>query len=190
MDQAQPLNILGIPGSLRKDSYNKAALKAALTFCPREATIEIFELDDIPPFNGDHEHDPPARVVELKSKVRSAGAILFATPEYNYSFSGVLKNAIDWGSRPYGDNSWAGKPAAIMGASTGLFGTARAQYHLRQVLQGVNMLALTRPEVMITQAPSKFDAQGNLVDEKTMALVTKLLQGLIEWTLKLKKPQP
>jgi chromate reductase, NAD(P)H dehydrogenase (quinone) len=187
MDQPKPMNILGIPGSLRRGSYNKAALRAARTFCPREASIDIFDLDDIPPFNQDQEHDPPARAAELKNRVRSADAVLFVTPEYNYSFSGVLKNAIDWGSRPYGDNSWTGKPAAIMGASTGLLGTARAQYGLRQVLLGAGMLALTRPEVMISQAATKFDAQGTLVDEKTMALITKLLQGLIQWSRQLRK---
>lgn len=187
MDEMKPVNILGIPGSLRQGSYNRAALRAAQAFCPREATVEIFELHDIPPFNQDHEHDPPARVAELKSKVRAADAVLFVTPEYNYSFSGVIKNTIDWGSRPYGDNSWAGKPVAVMGASTGVLGTARAQYQLRQALLGAGMITLARPEVMISEAATKFDAQGALVDEKTMALITKLLQGLIQWARRMER---
>ncbi|HNY64650.1 MAG TPA: NADPH-dependent FMN reductase [Deltaproteobacteria bacterium] len=187
MDTPTPVNILGIAGSLRQGSYNRALLRAARIFCPREAAIEIIELDGIPPFNQDHELDPPESVVHLKALVRSSDAVLFATPEYNYSFSGVLKNAIDWGTRPYGDNAWAGKPAAIMGASTGQFGTVRAQLHLRQVLQGINMLPLTRPEVMVPEAASKFDPEGNLVNEQTMALVTRLIQGLVQLTLQMRK---
>lgn len=186
MDEVKLVHILGIPGSLRQGSYNRAALRAARDLCPREAKIEIFELHDIPPFNQDHELDPPARVAELKAKVRESDAVLFVTPEYNYSFSGVIKNAIDWGTRPYGDNSWVGTPAAIMGASPGPLGTARAQYQLRQALLGANMPVLTRPEVMISLAPSKFDGEGTLVDEKTLALITKLLKGLVQWTRQLK----
>jgi multimeric flavodoxin WrbA len=121
-----PVSILGIPGSLRQASYNKAALKAAQELLPAGATLEVFGLDGIPPFNEDDERALPPRVVELKARVREADAILIATPEYNYSVPGVLKNAIDWASRPYGDNVWDGKPVALMGASPGSQGTARA----------------------------------------------------------------
>jgi chromate reductase, NAD(P)H dehydrogenase (quinone) len=179
----QPVHVLGIAGSLRQGSYNKSALRAALKLAPAGIEIEVFDLEGIPPFNQDNEQDPPARVVELKAKVRSADAILFVTPEYNYSVPGVLKNAIDWGSRPYNDNAWGGKPAAIMGASTGRFGTARAQYHLRQVLLAVNMHALNRPEIMIGEAASQFDAEGNLTNGKTHELIVKLLNNLAERTL-------
>jgi chromate reductase len=134
-----PVNILGIPGSLRQASYNKAALKAAQELLPAGATLEIFGLDGIPPFNEDDERALPPRVVELKAPVREADAILIATPEYNYSVPGVLKNAIDWASRPYGDNVWDGKPVALMGASPGPQGTARAQYHLRQSFVFLNL---------------------------------------------------
>jgi chromate reductase len=143
------VRILGIAGSLREGSYNRAALKAAAGLVPDGAEIEIFELDGIPGFNQDEEQNPPARVAELKQKVRAADAVLFVTPEYNYSVPGVLKNAIDWASRPYGDSAWDGKPSAIMGASIGTVGTARAQYHLRQIMVFLNMFPINRPEVMI-----------------------------------------
>ncbi len=110
---------------LRRESYNRAALRAAAQLVPPDATLDIFELDGIPGFNQDEEQNPPAKVVELKRRIREADAVLFVTPEYNYSVPGVLKNAIDWASRPYGDSAWSGKPAAIMGASVGAIGTAR-----------------------------------------------------------------
>ena len=119
--------ILGIAGSLRRDSFNKAALRAAQKLAPQGTTIEIFDLDGIPLFNQDQEKSPPAKVVEFKKKIREADAILIATPEYNYSVPGVLKNAIDWASRPYGDSAWAKKAVAVMGASPSALGTARAQ---------------------------------------------------------------
>ena len=134
-----PLVILGISGSLRRDSFNRATLRAAQELAPEGSKIETFELDGLPGFNQDDEGQPPAKVVELKQRIRSADAILFVTPEYNYSVPGVLKNAIDWASRPYGDSAWNGKPVAIMGASVGVSGTARAQYHLRQMFVFLNM---------------------------------------------------
>lgn len=173
------MTILGIAGSLRKASYNRAALRAAQGLVPSGATLEIFELDGIPLFNQDDEQKPPAKVAELKTKVRAADAILFVTPEYNYSVSGVLKNAIDWGSRPYGDSAWNGKPVAIMSASVGALGGARAQYHLRQMLVFLNMEALNQPEVMIANAAERLDAQGNLKDDKTRQLIGQLLQNLV-----------
>jgi chromate reductase len=178
--------ILGISGSLRRGSYNTAALRAAVQLAPENAVVETFELDGIPPFNQDEEMNPPVKVVELKRRVREADAILFVTPEYNYSVPGVLKNAIDWGSRPYGDSAWDGKPAAIMGASPGTFGTARAQYHLRQIFVFLNVFAVNQPEVMISKAAQRFDAEGNLTDEKTKDRIRQLLQSLVELTLRLK----
>jgi chromate reductase len=152
--------------------------------------LDIFDLDGIPPFNEDEEKDLPARVALLKERVRAADAILFSTPEYNYSIPGVLKNAIDWVSRPYGDNAWDGKPVAVMGASIGALGTARAQYHLRQVFVYVNMFPLNRPEVMIADAAKRFDAKGNLTDETSKQLIRELLQGLIRWSRQLEKARP
>ena len=107
-----PIRILGIAGSLRRGSYNRAALRAAAELAPKGATVETFDLDGIPPFNQDEEQNPPAKVTQLKRRIREADAILFVTPEYNWSVSGVLKNAIDWASRPHGDTAWNGKPAA------------------------------------------------------------------------------
>src|SRR5271157_2208235 len=127
---SQPVRILGIAGSLRRGSYNRAALRAATQLVPEGITLDIFDIDGIPAFNQDEEQKPPAKVVELKKRIREADAILIVTPEYNYSIPGVLKNAIDWASRPYGDSAWSGKPAAIIGASIGTISTARAQYHL------------------------------------------------------------
>jgi chromate reductase len=120
------VRILGIAGSLRRGSYNQGALRAAKLLVPENCDIDLFQLDDIPMFNEDDEKRPPSSVVELKKRIRSADAVLIVTPEYNYSVPGVLKNAIDWASRHHGDSAWSGKPAAIMGASLGAIGTARA----------------------------------------------------------------
>jgi len=179
---SRPVRILGIAGSLRRDSYNRATLRAATELVPEGASIETFELDDIPGFNQDDEQRPPAKVAELKQRVREADAILFVTPEYNYSVPGVLKNAIDWASRPYGDSAWNGKPAAIMGATVGTIGTARAQYHLRQMMVFLNMFPVNQPEVMIANASERFDADGNLTDEATKNFIRQLLQALVDWT--------
>jgi chromate reductase len=186
----RPVRILGIAGSLRVKSYNRAALRAATRLVPADASLETFHLDGIPGFSEDDEKDPPATVVDLKHRVREADAILFVTPEYNYSVPGVLKNAIDWASRPYGDSAWSGKPAAIMGASIGMFGTARAQYHLRQIMVFLNMFPVNQPEVMIGNAAARFDADGNLTDETTRDFIRKLLESLVVWTRRLQQGQP
>ena len=183
------LRILGIAGSLRKGSFNVGALRAAAELVPEGTTLEIFELDGLPGFNQDDEQSPPERVVELKRKIREADAILFVTPEYNYSVPGVLKNAIDWASRPYGDSAWNGKPAAIMGASIGGIATARAQYHLRQMMVFLNMFPINQPEVMIGNAAEKFDDRGNLTDETTREFIRQLLQNLVEWTRRIEENQ-
>jgi chromate reductase, NAD(P)H dehydrogenase (quinone) len=177
--------ILGIAGSLRRASYNRAALRAAQQLVPEDAMLEILELDGIPGFNQDDEAHPPAKVVELKTRVRAADAILLVTPEYNYSIPGVLKNALDWASRPYGDNAWNGKPVAVMGASVGMLGTARAQYHLRQVFVFLNMYPLNQPEVMIAHAAERFDAAGNLLDAHAQDLIRQLLRNLVAWSRRL-----
>lgn len=179
---ADTIRILGIAGSLRKGSYNRLALGNAQKLVPENAHIETFELEGIPGFNQDEESNPPRRIVELKARIRQADALLIATPEYNYSVPGVLKNAIDWASRPYGDSAWNGKPVAIMGASVGLFGSARAQYHLRQMFVFLNMYAVNQPEVMIGNAPTRFDAQGNLTDEQSKKLIKLLLRNLVDQT--------
>lgn len=181
------IRILGIAGSLRRDSYNRAALRAAAQLVPEGALLDIFELDGLPLFNQDDDQQPPAQVVELKRRIREADAVLFVTPEYNYSIPGVLKNAIDWASRPYGDSAWNGKPAAIMGATVGALGTVRAQYHLRQIMVYLNMFPINQPEVMISSAHTRFDQEGNLTDEPTAGFIRQLLQNLVMWTVRLGK---
>src|SRR5262245_52481776 len=173
------VRILGIAGSLRRESYNRSALRAAIDLVPEGAWIETFELDELPIFNQDHEQDPHPSVVELKRRIREADAILFVTPEHNYSIPAVLKNAIDWGTRPYGDNAWNGKAAAVMGASPGVLGTARAQYHLRQTLVSLNLFTVNQPEVMIGSVHERFDEDGNLKDERTKEHIRELLQNLV-----------
>src|SRR5687767_15091144 len=171
---------------LMKGSVQKLNLSSRISpIVPEGAEIEIFELDGIPGLNQDDEQNPPAKVTELKKRIREADAILIVTPEYNYSIPGVLKNAIDWASRPYGDSAWNGKPVAVMGASIGAIGTARAQYHLRQVFVFLNMFPINQPEVMISNAGERFDAGGNLTDETTKKLIRQLLQSLADWTRRL-----
>lgn len=182
----RPVRILGFAGSLRKGSYNRALLRTALELIPADASLEIFELEGIPPFNQDMEASMPERAKEFKTKIREADALLIATPEHNYSVPGVLKNAIDWASRPYGDNSFEGKPVAIMSASTGMLGGARAQYHLRQMFVFLGMYPINRPEVFITFASQKFDSEGRLLDDKARELIKESLESLVAWTRKLK----
>ncbi|CAN5835055.1 NAD(P)H-dependent FMN reductase [soil metagenome] len=182
-----PLKILGIPGSLRLSSYNYAALVAAQKLVPDGVVLDIIDLDGIDLFNQDTEHQPNDKLIEFKQRIRDADAILFSTPEYNYSIPGVLKNAIDAASRPYGDSAWTGKPVAVMGASIGAFGTARAQYHLRQCFITLKMFALTQPEVMIPHADKVFDADGNLTDQNSQKLIRQLLESLAALTLQLDK---
>ena len=175
------VRILGIAGSLRRGSYNQGALRAAKLLVPENSEIDIFQLG-IPMFNEDDEKRPPSSVLELKKRIRRADAVLMVTPEYNYSIPGILKNAIDWASRPYGDSAWSGKSAAIMGASLGAIGTARAQYHLRQIFVALNLFTLNQPEVIIADAAHRFDENGNLIHEPTKQLIQKLLKNLVDWT--------
>ena len=132
------------------------------------------------------ENTPPEKVKEFKAKIRAADAILIASPEYNYSVSGVLKNAIDWASRPYGDNSFEGKPVAVMSASIGMLGGSRAQYHLRQVFVFLNMHPINKPEVMVPSAADKIDQNGVVTDKTTRGLIKDLLENLVAWTRKMR----
>jgi len=180
------ITILGFAGSLRKGSYNKILLRTAKKYMPDNCNLDIFDLEGIPPFNQDLEGNPPERVKEFKDRIKNADAILIATPEYNYSMPGVLKNALDWASRPYGENAFFGKPGAIMGGSIGMLGTARAQYHLRQVCVFLNILLINRPEVMVPFIDKKVDGSGNITDEGTLAKIKELVNALIQWTGKVK----
>ena len=180
-----PIHVLGFAGSLRKESFNRAALRAATELLPDGVTLETFDLRPIPLYDGDVEAAGlPDPVREFRSRIAASDALLIVTPEYNYSMPGVLKNAIDWASRPP-DQPLNGKPVGIMGASRGGFGTARAQYHLRQTCVFTNMLPVNKPEVFISTAHEKFDAEGRLMDEAARRGIHMLLAALADWTRRL-----
>jgi chromate reductase len=187
---ADPVRILGISGSLRAGSYNTAALRAALELKPEGVEMRTAGIGELPLYNEDlrAEGYPPA-VQALRDQVAWAEAILFVTPEYNFSVPGVLKNAIDWASRPP-EPPFAGKTAAVMGASPGLLGAARAQYHLRQMGVFLDLHFINKPEVMIMNAAAKFDAAGTLTDEPTRGFVAGLLVGLRDFTVRLRTTSP
>jgi chromate reductase len=176
---ADETKIFGIAGSLREGSFNRSLLRAAAELAPDGMRIDIFDrLGEIPGFNQDEETQAPDAVVDMKRRIRAADGVLIVTPEYNYSIPGVLKNAIDWASRPFGDNSWQGKPVAVMGASISLLGTARAQYHLRQCFVFLDMHAVNLPEVMVASAQNSFDESGQLTNDTTKDLIRTLLGNL------------
>jgi chromate reductase len=179
---ADQISVLGIAGSLRQGSYNKAALRAAIELAPAGMTIETFDLAPIQPYNEDVKQQgfpPPEQ--EFRERIRAADALLIVTPEYNRGTPGVLKNAIDWASRPP-DQPFNRKPTAIFGASPGMIGTAVAQYDLRRCLGVLNALVMNTPSVMIGQAAQKFDAEGRLTDQPTREIVGQLLVALVDWT--------
>ena len=187
---SEPIKLVAFCGSLRKASFNRLALHAFTERLPAGVTVETIEID-WPLYSADIQAQGfPAAVQAANQKVMAADGVVFASPEYNYSVSGVLKNAIDWASRPYGDSAWNGKPAAIMGASIGAIGTARAQYHLRQIMVFLNMFPINQPEVMIGHAAERFDKDGNLTDETTKGFIRQLLTNLVAWTRRLQQPQP
>lgn len=180
---ARPLQFLGIAGSLRRASMNRGLIRAAIELAPRGTTVDTWDLADIPLFNADVEaRGDPAPVEAFKQAIAAADALLIATPEYNHCVPGVLKNAIDWASRPARQSVLTNKPVAVMGASTGRGGTARAQAHLRDGLAYTNGLVLPLPEVLVDLGAGKFDAEGNLVDEGTRDEVRDLLVSLAAWT--------
>jgi chromate reductase len=177
------MRVLGIAGSLRSGSLNRAVLRAAAELAPAGMEVHLFDgLADIPPFNEDVEaQGDPAPVRALKAAIQEADALLIATPEYNYGVPGVLKNAIDWASRPAGKSPLNRKPAAIMGASMGMHGTARAQMALRQTFVFTETCTMLRPELYLGRAHEKIDANGRLVDEPTRKQLRKLLEAFADW---------
>jgi chromate reductase len=172
-------HLVGFTGSLRKQSYNQAALRAARQQLPPGTELEILSLGDLPLYNQDLERDEPEAVRIFKEKIRRADGLLIVTPEYNFSIPGVLKNAIDWASRPAGKSVLTEKPTAIMGVG-GRMGTARAQQHLRQILGHLKVDVLDKPEVYITSGWEKFDSEGNLTDEGTREQIRALLEALVD----------
>jgi chromate reductase len=182
MSEAKGISVLGICGSLRKASYNMAALRTALEVKPSGMRIEIADISAIPLYNEDlRAQGFPPPVETLRRHIKAADALMFATPEYNYSMPGVLKNAIDWASRPP-DQPFAGKPAAIMGAGAGMAGTARAQSDLRRSCVFLDIHPINKPEVLIGQAHTKFDADGGLADEAARGFIRDMLVALEGWT--------
>jgi chromate reductase, NAD(P)H dehydrogenase (quinone) len=175
----EPLNVLGIAGSLRAGSYNRALLLAARELAPAGIQVTPFDLRAIPFYDGDTEREgDPEPVAALKEAIGAADALLIVTPEYNYSVPGVLKNALDWASRPALGSPLAGKPVAIAGASTGLGGTRRAQEHLRQALAFPRANVLDEPKLCVPEAYARFDDNGRLVDEETIEGLQAMLEGL------------
>jgi chromate reductase len=180
------VKIIGISGSIRAGSHNRACLQAAATLLPDGADLELIGIEEIPVFRelGAAGGFPNA-VARLRDRAAAADAVLFACPEYNYSISASLKAALEWGSRPPSP-PFSGKPCAIMGASTSPLGTLRGQSHLRQVCVSLNLLPLNAPTVDIPEAQKKFDGAGNLTDAPTRDLIRQLVAGLVEFTLRLK----
>src|SRR5689334_19831115 len=186
MSDSGTVRVLGIAGSLRQGSFNRSLLRLAQEMAPSGMAIESFDIAPIQPYNEDvRQQGFPKPVEDLRARIKAADGVLFVTPEYNYSVPGVLKNAIDWVSRPP-DQPFAGKPAAIMSAATGMLGGARAQYHLRQICVFVDMHPLNKPEVIVPRAAEKFDAEHRLIDEHTQKAVTAQLEALARWVERFK----
>jgi chromate reductase len=182
------IRVLGIAGSLRSRSHNRGLLLAAGELAPPGMVVRLFErVGEIPHYNSelDVPESEPEAAAALRGAIRDADALLIASPEYNYGIPGLLKNAIDWMSRPPATSVLRGKPAAILGASPGQFGTARGQLSLRQTLAATYTPVLLRPEVFVAQAGEKFDSEGRLIDAATRDRVRKLLVALAEWTRRL-----
>lgn len=186
---ARGIVVCGIAGSLREKSFNRALLRNTLELAPEGMEIRIFDrIAEIPLYNQDVEdRGDPEPVQDLKRAIDEADALLIATPEYNNGVPGLLKNALDWASRPPRNSVLRGKPTAILGASPGITGTARAQAQLRQTFGFTGTPALLQPEVLVYRAAEKFDAEGQLIDEKTREFVGKLLRELVKWTRMLKQ---
>lgn len=180
MTEPSPLHVLAISGSLRRGSYNSALLRAAVELAPPDMVLEIYDLSALPIFNQDIEKPFPGAVADFRTRVEQAGALLIASPEYNSSVTGALKNAIDWASRAP-QPPLKGKPVGIIGASTGNFGTVRSQLHLRQILSHVGALPMGKPEVLVARAEQSFDAEGWLVEDAARGHLERLLTALAGW---------
>jgi len=176
------LTIFGVPGSLRKNAYSLGLLLAAQELAPKDVKVEIGDIRGFPVFNQDDEANPPEPVRVFHDKAMAADAILFSVNEHNYGLSAAEKNAIDWGSRPYGKSAWDGKPAGILSASVGQIGGARAQYELRQSMVFLNMFPINRPEVIVAFAQQKFDNNGRLTDAAARKFIADHVAELARYT--------
>jgi chromate reductase, NAD(P)H dehydrogenase (quinone) len=178
----RPLRVVGIAGSLRSGSYNRALLRASQNFAPECMIVESFDLADVPLYNGDVEaQGDPQAVATLKQAVRAADGVLFVTPEYNHGVPAVMKNAIDWTSRPPENAVLAEKPVGVIGASPGITGSARGQSQLRQAFEFTNSFCMPQPELLVFRAHEKFDADGRLVDPATAERLGKYLAAFAGW---------
>jgi chromate reductase len=184
---ADSIRILGVAGSLRGGSYNRALLRAAQGRAPDGAVIEAFDLAAVPLYNGDLEAaGDPEGVAAFKQAIRAADGVLFVTPEYNHGVPGVMKNAVDWASRPPQDAALAGKPVGIIGASPGMTGSARGQSQLRQAFEFTNSYCMPQPELLVFRAHEKFDAEGRLTDEATGQYLGRYLTAFAAWVARLR----
>lgn len=184
---AETVKVLGFSGSLRKKSHNSSLLRAAQELKPESMVIEIFELSDIPMYNTDVENSGEPDAVSLfKNKIAESDSLLIASPEYNTSVTGILKNAIDWASRPPSDSVLNMKPYAIMGVSGGMTGAQRSQSHFRQIASFCNMFGMNKPEVYVAFGKNKFNEKGELTDDPTREHLKKFLAAFYEWTVRLK----
>jgi chromate reductase len=182
----KPITITGFAGSLRKNSYNKRLLRAAAGLLPEFTQLELLDIDGIPLYNQDMEESRiPDIVLRFKEEIERADAVLITTPEYNHSYPGVLKNAIDWASRPHGRNSFDSKPVAVMSAAPGMFGGVAAQDQLKQVLMALNMHVVAQPAVIVTSADRKFGPNNELIDGDAKRFMRQLLANLVDLTRRL-----
>ena len=178
---ANPRRVAVVVGSLRKESFNRKLAKAIVAGAAPQLAFEIVEIRELPLFNQDDEAQPPPASAAFKKKIADAEAVLFVTPEYNRSVPGVLKNAIDIASRPYGQSAWSGKPAAVISVSPGAIGGFGANHHLRQSLVFVNVPVLQQPEAYVGGIDKAFDASGKLVDDAKRELLQKYMQAFAAW---------
>jgi len=174
-------NVAVIVGSLRKDSFNLKLAKALIAMAPEALKMEIADIGQLPLFNQDWEAAPPQAAVEFKVRIHAADAVLFVTPEYNRSVPGVLKNAIDVASRPYGQSAWSGKPGAVISVSPGAVGGFGANHHLRQSMVFLDVPMMPQPEAYIGGASKLFDAGGGLTNDSTREFLQKFLQAFVRW---------
>lgn len=172
------MNILAMSGSLRKGSYNTALLNAVREVVSDDSNVNIYDLSNLPMYNQDLEESFPKEALDFKKAVEESDAVIIATPEFNRSISSVLKNALDWASRPWGENSFAGKPVLVLGASVSVAGTAVAQQHLKQILLFLDMKVIGQPEFYLGNAANKFNEKGELVDDDTRKLLSKAVSVL------------
>ena len=181
MSQSQ---IAVVVGSLRRDSYNRKLADAIVKLAPKECSFSQLRIDDLPLYNQDEDGNPAASVQRLKKEIRAAQGVLFVTPEYNRSMPGVLKNAIDHASRPYGQSAWDGKPAGVIGCSIGAIGTAVSQQHLRNSLAYLNMPSLGQPEVFLQVSDDFFDGQGGFARADTRKFLQNWMDQYVAWVQK------